>query len=72
MAQQLQQDLATAGRTDADADVMTVAEFCRRHRLSRKSFYRRISEMPATFMVGARRYITREAAAQWRAERSAA
>jgi hypothetical protein len=52
-----------------EADLLTVDEFCRRHRVSRQVFYRRREEMPRTFTIGARRYITREAAARWREER---
>jgi hypothetical protein len=55
-----------------DADVLSVDDFCRRHRISRQVFYRRIAEMPATFTIGVRRYITREAAARWRREREQA
>jgi hypothetical protein len=54
-----------------EADLYTVDEFCRRHRMSKQAFYRRLSEMPTTFTIGTRRYITREAAARWRSEREA-
>jgi hypothetical protein len=54
-----------------EADLYTIEEFCRRHRMSKQAFYRRLNEMPTTFTIGARRYITREAAARWRREREA-
>jgi hypothetical protein len=53
----------------ADGDAYSVAEFCQRHRISPQMFYKLRSEMPATFNVGSRVLISREAAARWRAER---
>jgi hypothetical protein len=55
-----------------DFDAFSVEQFCHRHGLSIQIFYKRRTEMPATFTVGTRRLISREAAARWRAEREAA
>jgi hypothetical protein len=59
--------------TEADcaADAYSVGEFCARHRISPQLFYklRPLGLMPATFRVGARVLISREAAAAWRRER---
>jgi hypothetical protein len=52
-----------------DVDAYSVAEFCKRHRISPQMFYKFRPEMPATFNVGTRVLISREAAARWRAER---
>jgi hypothetical protein len=72
---QLLQDLAdiptdrdTLAAVD-DIDAFSVEEFCRRHRISVQVFYKRRNLMPATFMVGTRRLISREAAAAWRRDR---
>ncbi len=56
----------------ADADAFSVAEFCRRHGVSVQLFYKFRDQMPATFRVGSRVLISREAAAKWRREREAA
>jgi hypothetical protein len=64
-----------AAPDDADADAplaFTVAEFCKRHRLSVQLFYKYEGRMPATFYIGKRRFISREAAARWRAEQECA
>ncbi|MDI3565921.1 hypothetical protein J4G48_0029690 [Bradyrhizobium barranii subsp. apii] len=55
----------------ADADAYTVEEFCARHRISVQLFYKLRPQglMPATFNVGARVLISREAAAAWRRAR---
>jgi hypothetical protein len=60
-----------SGQHDASdgADAYSVDEFCARHRISVQLFYKCRSEMPATFTVGARRLISKEAAAAWRRER---
>jgi hypothetical protein len=55
-----------------DADAFSVAEFCRRHGISPQLFYKFKNEMPATFRVGTRVLISKEAAAAWRREREAA
>jgi hypothetical protein len=55
-----------------EADCYTVAEFCKRHRISIQMFYKRRDLMPDTFNVGASIRISREAAARWRAEREQA
>ena len=57
---------------DEAGDVFSVPEFCRRHRISVQLFYKLKGQMPATFNVGSRVLISREAAARWRAEREAA
>jgi hypothetical protein len=58
--------------TEADyADAYSVGEFCARHRISPQLFYKLkpLGLMPATFRVGTRVLISREAAAAWRRER---
>ena len=54
-----------------DADAYSVDEFCARHRISPQLFYKLKPQglMPATFRVGTRVLISREAAAAWRRER---
>ena len=52
-----------------DADAFSVAEFCKRHRISVQLFYKNRQQMPRTFNVGCRVLISREAAAAWRRER---
>jgi hypothetical protein len=54
-----------------DADAFSIAEFCRRHGISIQLFYKCKNQMPATFRVGARVLISREAAAAWRRQREA-
>jgi hypothetical protein len=53
------------------ADAYSVDEFCARHRISPQLFYKLKPQglMPATFNVGTRVLISREAAAAWRRER---
>ena len=63
--------LTTADASE-EADAYSVEEFCRRHRISVQLFYKLRPEMPATFNVGNRRLISREAAAAWRREREQA
>jgi hypothetical protein len=60
--------------TASEADAFTIAEFCRRHRISHQLFYKLKPKglMPVTFRLGARVLISKEAAAAWRAEREAA
>jgi hypothetical protein len=55
-----------------EADAYSVEEFCRRHRISVQVFYKYPDLMPASFHIGTRRLISKEAAARWRAEREAA
>jgi hypothetical protein len=55
-----------------EADAYSVEAFCRRHGFSVQLFYKNRSEMPATFRVGTRVLISREAAEAWRREREAA
>jgi hypothetical protein len=58
--------------TTDEVDCYTVEEFCRRNRVSVPTFYKYPELMPDSFHIGARRLITKEAAARWRAEREAA
>lgn len=60
--------------TNDTADAYTVDEFASRHRLSRAFVYLlwKRGEGPGYMTVGARRLISREAAAAWRREREAA
>jgi hypothetical protein len=55
-----------------DFDAFSIAEFCRRHRVSVQLFYKMRDQMPATFRLGTRVLISREAATAWRAGRAAA
>jgi hypothetical protein len=54
-----------------DGDAYSIGEFCARHRISAQLFYKLRPQglMPATFRVGTRVLISREAAAAWRRER---
>ncbi|MCK1671184.1 hypothetical protein [Bradyrhizobium sp. 150] len=54
-----------------DADAYSVDEFCTRNRISSQLFYKLKPKglMPATFNVGRRVLISREAAAAWRRAR---
>jgi hypothetical protein len=52
-----------------DRDAFSVEEFCRRHGISVQVFYKRKTEMPATFRVGTRVLISKESAARWRTAR---
>ncbi|MBR1332811.1 hypothetical protein [Bradyrhizobium ottawaense] len=57
-----------------EPDALSIDEFCARHCISRRLFYKLKSEglMPVTFKLGTRVLISREAAAAWRAAREAA
>lgn len=55
-----------------DPDAYSIVEFCRRHNLSVSAFYKLRKEMPESFNIGTRVLISREAAAAWRAKRTAA
>jgi hypothetical protein len=55
-----------------DVDAFSIEEFCRRHGFSPQLFYKFRKQMPATFGVGSRVLISREAAAAWRQEREQA
>lgn len=58
---------------DEDArDALSIGQYCRRHGFSPQLFYKNRKEMPATFRIGARVLISREAAAAWRREREKA
>jgi len=60
-------------RDDA-ADVFTVPDFCRRHRISVSTYYnlKRAGEAPREMSVANRILITKESAAAWRREREVA
>jgi hypothetical protein len=53
---------------------MSIAAFCRRHDISQAMYFKlkRQGRAPVEMVVGARRLISIEAAARWRAEREAA
>jgi excisionase family DNA binding protein len=55
---------STTGPTDA----FTIDEWCRRHRLSRATFYNLLKrgEAPRVMKVGVRTLISREASDEWR------
>jgi len=55
-----------------EVDAFSVAEFCKRHRISVQLFYKFKDKMPVTFRIGTRVLISREAAARWRAQRERA
>ena len=59
------------GRTEADA--FSIAEFCQRHGISIAMYYKMRAKdaksVPREIHVGTRRLISKEAAADWRAER---
>ena len=60
--------------TSADhADALTIDEWCRRHSLSKGTYYNlaKRGEAPRSMKVGARRLISHEASAEWRREREA-
>lgn len=59
----------TTTATISDGDAYSVDEFCKRHRISVKLFYKLKDEMPVTFRVGRRVLISKEAAAEWRRAR---
>ena len=54
--------------TEARLVVYSIPEFCRDHRMSRTLFYdiQRKGEGPRVMRVRGRRYISAEAAAEWR------
>jgi excisionase family DNA binding protein len=54
--------------TNDTADAYTIDEWCRRHRLSRATFYNllRRGEAPRVMKVGIRTLISREASDEWR------
>ena len=55
-----------------EVDAFSVAEFCKRHRISPQLFYKFKDQMPATFRIGTRVLISREAATACRRERERA
>ena len=58
-------------KTPDDVDAFSISVFCSRHGFSPQLFYKLKPQglMPATFRVGTRVLISREAAAAWRRER---
>jgi hypothetical protein len=56
-----------------EREAFTIDEFCNSHGFSRAHYFnlQHRGEGPRTMQVGARRLISREAAAQWRREREA-
>lgn len=67
-----EEQISPFGRAEPDA--YAIPEFCIRHRIS-ESFYHKLQSLglgPKTMRLLGRTLITREAAAQWRAEREAA
>ena len=63
--------MSKQGNAADHADAYSVGEFCARHSISPQLFYKLKPQglMPATFNVGTRVLISREAAAAWRRER---
>jgi hypothetical protein len=59
-------DPAAAAAVADEIDAFTIEEFCRRNRISIGLFYKYPDDMPATFVIGKRRLISKEAAAEWR------
>jgi hypothetical protein len=59
------------GATEADA--FSIAEFCQRHGISIAMYYKMRAQdpksVPREIHIGTRRLISKEAAADWRAER---
>jgi predicted DNA-binding transcriptional regulator AlpA len=49
-------------------DAYSIEEFCRAHGFSRATFYNLLAagQGPAVMRVGSRRFVSREAAAEWR------
>jgi hypothetical protein len=65
---------ALAEAITVEADAFSLAKFCRRHGISLQLYYKLAQQglAPATFNVGTRVLVSKEAAARWRAEREAA
>jgi hypothetical protein len=65
----------TTGRRigSTEADAFSIAEFCQRHGISIAMYYKMRAQdpksVPREIHVGTRRLISKEAAADWRAER---
>jgi hypothetical protein len=57
-----------------EADAFGLATFCRRHGISTRMYYNLAQRglAPKVFYIGSRVLVSKEAAAQWRAEREAA
>ena len=62
----------TTDKPQQDPDALSIQEFCSRHRISVQLFYKNREQMPASFNVGRRVLISREAAAAWRRAREQA
>ena len=58
---------------DQDHDAYSINEFCKRHSIGRSSFYAALKagDAPEIYKLGVRTYISKEAAAAWRAGREA-
>jgi len=61
------------GPPAGEADAYSLAEFCKRHRISVQLYYKLAQQglAPVTFRVGTRVLVSKESAARWRAEREA-
>ena len=59
---------------DDGYDALSIDQFCKRHGFKRATYYNLIKrgEAPKFFTVGARRFISKEAADEWRREREVA
>ena len=60
--------------SDSGKAAYSISEFCRDHSISRGLFYKlkKLGLTPREIELGSRRIITREAAADWRAQNTAA
>lgn len=55
--------------TEDDLDALSIEQFCKRHGFSPQLYYKHRAQMPKTFRIGARVFISKEAATTWRRER---
>jgi hypothetical protein len=63
---------ATKKTLPADPDAMSIAEFCRRHGISKTHFYNLPLHLrPALMTVGCRKLVSKESARAWRARLTA-
>jgi hypothetical protein len=64
----------TGRKVFVDQAAFTIAEFCKTHRISQSMYFkiRNLGLGPREMMVGTRRLISQEAAAEWRKAREAA
>jgi phage terminase small subunit len=65
--------MTAAKRRERTDDAVTVAEFCRNHRIGRNTYYemRKRGLTPDVMKLGTKTLITKEAAARWREQRTA-